>query len=135
MLYGLNVGLKGVIIAAVASFILGFLWYGPIFGNYWAKLMKMSKKSKPKNLISLMIMNFIGVFLTALVLSLLVSSLNVVGWSSSILFAFWIWLGFFASATLLNGSLWEGKTLELYFLNAVFWFINLIMMTWIVSYF
>ena len=30
--------------AAAASIVLGFLWYGPLFGNQWAALMKFDKK-------------------------------------------------------------------------------------------
>jgi len=34
-----------VLVAAIASMALGFLWYGPLFGNQWKKLMGFTDKS------------------------------------------------------------------------------------------
>ena len=30
-----------VLLAAVISYVIGFAWYGPIFGKTWMKLMKI----------------------------------------------------------------------------------------------
>ena len=30
-----------VLVAAIASMALGFLWYGPLFGNQWKKQSKL----------------------------------------------------------------------------------------------
>jgi len=34
-----------ILIATIASFIFGFLWYGPLFGKQWMNLMGFTKKS------------------------------------------------------------------------------------------
>ena len=33
-----------VVGAAVAAMVIGFLWYGPLFGKQWTKLMNFDKK-------------------------------------------------------------------------------------------
>jgi hypothetical protein len=33
----LNINYLAIIIAVVAHFVLGFLWYTPLFGKAWAK--------------------------------------------------------------------------------------------------
>ena len=36
-----------VLVAVVASFFFGWLWYGPLFGKKWASLMKFPTDMKP----------------------------------------------------------------------------------------
>ena len=124
-----SVNWLGVIGAAIVSFIIGFLWYGPLFGKQWMKLSKISaldiSKNKQKGMAKPATLNFLGNIMLA---SVFAQVLNLVGVSTigqGIIFGFWIWLGFFASATLLNTVLWEGKPWSLYVLNGLYWLINL----------
>src|SRR5258706_1426327 len=92
-----------VLIAAIVSMPLGFLWYGPLFGKQWMKLsgiteakMKAGKKSGKANMgYGLM---FIGSLIMAYVLahSLIFASsyLKVTGISAGLMAGFWSWLGF-----------------------------------------
>jgi len=53
-----------VLIAVVAHFILGFIWYTPLFGKVWAKELGMNTDQKPPAslMVKGMVMNLIGNF-------------------------------------------------------------------------
>ncbi len=119
----------GVLGATVVSFIIGFLWYGPVFGKHWIKLSKMSAsdiaKAKQRGMAKPATLNFIGTLIMAFVLANL---LNLIGVSTSgqgAVLGFWIWLGFFASTTILGSVLWDNKSWGLFVLNGLYWLVNL----------
>lgn len=60
-----------ILIAVVANFIFGWLWYGPILGKAWGKEMGMSMDQKPPVgvMIKGMVIMVIGCYLTAMVLA------------------------------------------------------------------
>ena len=35
----MNINIMAIVVATVANFVLGFLWYTPLFGKAWAKEM------------------------------------------------------------------------------------------------
>ncbi len=114
-----------LIAAAVASMAVGFIWYGPLFGKAWMKLTgkkEMGNKSEMPKMYAIL---FVSSLVTAYVLSVLGAGLQT---------AFWVWLGFQATL-LLHGVLFEGKSWNLYFLVAGHQLVNLLAMSWVLSYF
>ena len=67
-----------ILVAVVANFILGFLWYTPLFGKAWAKELgfDMSVKPPASTLVKGMIFMVIGNFFLAYVLAH-----NIAAWS------------------------------------------------------
>ena len=120
-----NINWVGLIAAGVASMVVGFVWYGPLFGKAWMKLtgkQEMGDKSQmPKNYTILFVVSLV----TAYVLSVIGTGFTTV---------FWVWLGFQATL-LLNTVLFEGKSWSLYFLNAGHQLVSLMAMSWVLSYF
>src|SRR3989344_456749 len=113
------VTITGVIVAAIGSMILGFLWYGPLFGKAWMAEMKINpkkaaaaKKGMGKSYSAL----FLSAVVMAYVLGYFLNILCATTTSIAAYVAFWIWLGFIATKSL-GGILWEGKTTRLYLLN------------------
>ena len=123
------VNLWGVLGATIVSFIIGFLWYGPLFGKMWMKLSKIPAgdiaKAKKRGIAKPAILNFIGTFVMAYVFANLISLLGVSTVAQGAVLGFWIWLGFFAATTLLGGVLWENKPWSLFVLNGLYWLITL----------
>ncbi|MEN9625842.1 MAG: hypothetical protein RL557_170 [archaeon] len=127
----MSVNYLTVIVCAVASMIIGSLWYSPLlFGNIWMKLQGFSKKdmnkAKQAGMWKLYLAAFIGSLVTASVLGYLI---DIVGKnvSTGILLAFLAWLGFVAT-TLLGNVLWEGKSVAVYVLNILYYLVNLVVM-------
>src|SRR4051812_4862669 len=60
-----------VLIAFVANFILGFIWYTPLFGKTWARELRLDTSVKPtggqmaKGLVITLIGNFLLVYVFA----------------------------------------------------------------------
>jgi hypothetical protein len=129
---GYELNYIGVLISAIVGFFIGMLWYSPLlFGKVWMKLSKISKKdiekSKKKGMGKSMITGFLGVLLTAGMLSFFVDMSGAATILEGAQIAFHIWLGFVATV-LLNSVLWEGKPFKLYILNIAHYFVALIVM-------
>ena len=39
---------RAILVAAIVALIIGSIWYGPLFGNAWMKLMKFDPKEVAK---------------------------------------------------------------------------------------
>ncbi|MBI5644836.1 DUF1761 domain-containing protein [Candidatus Kaiserbacteria bacterium] len=126
-----------VIVAAIANMVLGFLWYGPLFGKTWSHLMgwgemtpdkmaAMQKKARLGYAVS-----FVGALVMAFVLAhaLVFAStyLKVEGVHAGLAAGFWNWLGFVAPVTV-GAVLWDGKPWKLWFINAGYYLVTLLIM-------
>ena len=138
MVLNFEVNYIAVVVAAIASFVIGFLWYGPIFGKVWMKLNSMGKadveKAKKKGMAFPMPLNLVGTLVTAFVVAVLILSLDFAGYvGGAVGLAFWVWLGFFATTTLLGAVLWDNKPWGLFVLNGTYWLVTLEIISVILS--
>src|SRR4051812_21622205 len=123
-----------VLACGVVSMVIGFLWYGPLFGKPWSELMgwgsmtpekmaEMQKKARPGYAIT-----FLASLVLAFVLAheLIFGSVytQTSGVSAGIAAAFWTWIGFIVPVTL-GTVLWDGKPWKLWFINAGYWLVLL----------
>lgn len=110
-----------VVVAAVASFVIGMVWYSPmLFGNTWMKLSGVDPKKTKGDKKKMMLASMLGGAVTALVTSSVMAHfIDYTGATTAVagaVTAFWAWLGFVA--TVQAGSiLWEGKPTKLFLLN------------------
>lgn len=133
----MDVNLLAVLLAGVASMILGAFWYSPAaFGKQWMSLMGMTaadiKKAKQKGMAKEYVMNFISALVMAFVLAAVLGMLGTSGMGEVIQTVFWLWLGFIGTVTF-GSILWEGKSCKLWVLNNAYWFLNLIIMGLIIT--
>src|SRR3954471_23906213 len=65
----LHLNYAAIAVSILANIIIGFLWFGPIFGKPWAKEMKMTMDQKPpvSFFIKAMILMIVGSFLMVFV--------------------------------------------------------------------
>ncbi|HAW52436.1 MAG TPA: DUF1761 domain-containing protein [Flavobacteriales bacterium] len=124
----IEVNMIAVLVAVVATFFLGFIWYTPLFGKIWAREMGMDQNEKPKTgqMIKGMVIMVIGNFLMAFVLGHDILAYNPVSWglppseasalSTAGMASFFTWLGFFLPLDL-NSVAWEGKSWTLFAIN------------------
>jgi len=121
-----------VIIAAVANMVIGFLWYGPIFGKTWAALSGINPDpAKAEGMGKRYVLAMLGSLIMAYVLahSLVFASsyMQVSGASAGAMAGFWSWLGFIAPVTL-GSVLWDGKPWKLWILNNAHYLVALVVM-------
>jgi len=134
----IHLNMVAVIIAVVANFIFGAIWYMPLFGKAWAKEMKMDPNG-PKPPASVMYRGMaimvIGNFLMAFVFAHNIAVWNPVTWGqpadpawggkAACMAAFFTWLGFYLPQDL-GRIAWEGASGKLFFINTVYHFLSLL---------
>lgn len=106
--------------AAVAAYVVGALWYGPVFGRAWMKLSgitRESMKDMPLTPAVAMTLGFITTLLTSYVMAVFVTLLGPINAQAALTLSFWIWIGF-VMTTLAGGPLWEGKSFKLFAFNS-----------------
>ena len=114
--------------------VLGFLWYGPIFGKQWIALMgwtpeamaEAQKKAGPKNYAIMALGSLVMSFVLAHALIFASAYLNVSGVQAGLTAGFWNWLGFIVPVSL-GTVLWEGKPLMLWLINAGYYLVGLLL--------
>jgi len=117
-----------IVIAAIAQFIIGWVWYGPLFGKTWMSMMGMSQQSMSREgMGKTMTLTFIGSLVTAAVLSMLVGWMGAKTLGAGIAAGFWAWLGFVATVTL-GGVLFAKMSWNLYILNNAYQLVSLAVM-------
>jgi len=125
----LGVNLFAVLVSAVATMVLGFLWYSPVlFANPWMKLMGLDPNDKAK--IAEMqksagpsyFMSLIASLLAAFVLGKLIA---VAGFSTAIdglKIGLVVWLGFVTTVQFTN-ALFSRQPFRLYMINTGYQFV------------
>lgn len=115
----------GVIGAAIANVAIGALWYGPVFGKQWRKMMGFTE-AEMRSMPLTPAQAITGGIITALIMGFVLSQIAPQG-ISPLTLAFWPWLGFVAP-TQAGSWLWEGKSFKLFAFNAAESFIALFAM-------
>ncbi len=128
-----------VIACGVSAMVLGFLWYGPIFGKQWKALMGYTDESmkamkmKPNTAYALMaVAALIEAYVLAHMLGISEKAWGMMDLSLALQGGFWLWLGFVAT-TQIGAVLWENKSWKLFFLNAAYSLISVEIMATILA--
>jgi len=132
----IEVNFVEVIVAAVAAFIIGMLWYGPVLGKYWMRMMNFtpeSMKGMKMTPAKAMTLGFVGTLLMTYVLAHFASVFGASDVSGAFQLAFWTWLGFFVPVTA-GDWLWEGKSSKLFLFNAAYYLVVLLVATLIIAF-
>jgi hypothetical protein len=94
----MEINIVAVLAASVAQFILGFVWYMPLFGKTWGKihghdLLSLEEQKKAEaGMTPLLVMQFVVTVVTTVVLSMFLSSFG--GMWNPYGIAVFVWLGF-----------------------------------------
>jgi hypothetical protein len=121
--------------AAVASMVLGALWYGLLFGKLWMRQIGMTGEAlaaaKTRGMAKPYAVALIGSLLMSYVLAhaLVFASTftGTSGVSAGFTVGLWSWVGFIVPVTL-TSVLWEGKSWKLWYLNNGYYAISLMVM-------
>ena len=130
----IHINMTAVLIAVVANFIFGFLWYTPLFGKAWAKEMKYDMTQRPPKSVFIrgMLFMVVGNFLMAYVFAHNIAAWNYVpgvtdmsSMQNAMMAAVFTWLGFFVPGDLSRVA-WERHSWKLFFINTAYHLISLI---------
>lgn len=131
----ISVNYFSVIVAAVASMALGFLWYSPVlFGKPWMKLMGYNEadlKREQKSMGKYYLVSFVLSLVTAYVLSHVMNlSLNFFDYprlQTGLTSGFWMWLGFIMPVQATN-TIFSDKKWALFGINTGYQLATLLIM-------
>ena len=137
----MNINFIAILVAVVANFILGFIWYTPLFGKAWAKEMGFDTSIKPTSgeMAKGMIFMVIGNFFLAYVFAH-----NIAAWSfvpgmeemsttvNIMNSAIFTWLGFYLPVDI-GIVTWEKKSWKLFFINTGYHFVMLLVASLILT--
>jgi hypothetical protein len=123
----------------VSSVIIGFAWYGPLFGKPWMKLSGISMPDKKPSFFVMLkpiVISLLGALLMSLILGhwLVFSAvvLGVTGIEGGLQGAFWLWLGLTVPVSV-SVVAWEGKPWKLFLIHSGYWLALLSVMSLILS--
>lgn len=111
---GVDINYLAVLLAAVASMVIGSLWYGPLFGKVFMRAMGMDsmtpeqKESMKKGMMWSYVAQFVGSLVMIFVLAWFVGALGNGTMMGALKTAFLGWLGFIVPVKL-GDALWGGK--------------------------
>ncbi len=110
-----------IIVGALVSMAVSFVWYGPLFGKVWTQYVgitpEMMAAAKAKGMGKTYVFALIGELLTAYVIYYFLTMLGITTIAGAFELMAWIWLGFLIPICL-NATLWEGKPWNLFFIHA-----------------
>ncbi len=87
-----------ILVASVAQFIIGAVWYMPVFGKLWGKIHGFdtfspeSQKEMQKKMMPLLVVQFLSTLVTTVVLAIFITNLPA-SWNVYALAGFF-WIGF-----------------------------------------
>jgi len=121
-----------VLVAAISNMVLGFVWYGPLFGKEWMKMMhftdkKMDEMKATGNMNQLYGIAMVGALVMAYVMAHFVDYVGATSVVGGMQTGFWAWLGFVAPV-MLGGVLWEGRSWKLFTLQSGYYLVTLMIM-------
>jgi hypothetical protein len=139
MMY-IHINYLAVLSAASASYILGWLWFGPLFGKTWMRLEGITEvKPSSMDMAVTITGGIVGSLLMSWVLAHSIifamsytAFMRYDGIPTALTASFWTWLGFIAPVTA-GSVLYNKKPWSLWLLNNAYWLVSLIIMGFILS--
>jgi hypothetical protein len=129
-----HINFLAIFLAALASYVIAAVWYAVLFSKLWKKLTGI-EEMKPSPV------KMVIVFAGSLVMSFVLyhnivfgnAFFHMSGITGGVMGGFFGWLGFIAPVTLTN-VIYEKRPAQLWLLDLAFWFISLIVMGIIISF-
>ena len=124
------VNFVAVIIAAIASMVIGFIWYGPLFGKTWMALSQMDSKKMEQGKQGMMkgyIVSFIGAIVMAYALAHVLAYAGAITIFDAVQGGFWTWLGFIATVQI-GMVLWDNKPVKLFLIHTAHQLVSVVAM-------
>lgn len=131
-----HVNYLAVLVAAIAVFVLGWLWYSPLlFFKPWMRLRGLDPEAAmagAKIPGGKLLIEFVRCIVLAYVIARLVALLGVSSWLGAVHFGLSVWIGF--PVVLLTGSvIWDNVPWKVAAIHAGDWLVKLLVLPLILS--
>ena len=124
----LNINPLAVVLATIVPMVLGFLWYGPLFGNLWMTARGVTREQMADvNVGQAYGMTTALALVTAIAMAMVLSAASAHDLVAGITLGAIVGVGFVATALWTNG-IFEQRSTTLMLLNAGYQIVSLIVM-------
>ena len=138
---GIEVNYLAVLVASVASMVVGFIWYHPaVLGKPWMALsgrtqadLEKEKKEMPKVYGISYVLSLITAYVLFHVMTLSLNFFNYAPLMTGLTSAFWMWLGFMMPVQA-TGTLFGDKKWKLFGINTGYQLASLLVMGLVLGY-
>ncbi len=100
------------LIAAVVATILGMIWFGPLFGNHYMRVMGINPEmalANKKSMMPKMLLDFVLSFVMFLGLLMILNIAQAGSYGAALIFTLLFW-GFIMLPTKASSVIWSNKT-------------------------
>ena len=129
----LSIDLWAVFVAALSTFFVGWIWYGPLFGKKWMRLNGFTKDNLKEGGLSMpaiMGFSFLGSLIAAFAMAAVFGDGVTISYgicTGLVISVFWI------STSRLNDVLYEKQPFALFLINAGYNVVSFVLMGIIIS--
>ena len=119
-----------VLVAALSSFFVGWMWYGPLFGKLWMKLNGFTPEVLKEGGMSMpliMGINYVATFIAAFAIAMFLGFIGRFDAASGMLAGLMIVI-FWIATNRLNDVLYERKPFGLFLLNVGYSLVTFVIM-------
>lgn len=119
-----------ILVAGVFNMVLGFLWYGPLFGKMWMKYSGMTnedmEKAKKKGDMGMKYgLMFVSSLVTAYGMSWLVNMAGAGNWMTGAMLGAMVWL-FYGATVQFSNWLFSDKKLGAFLVNTGYYLVSFV---------
>ena len=126
-----------VLVAGLAAFTVGYVWYGPLFGKAWIKEVGFTEaemaEGKKKGMMGTMLMGLTAVLVMTYALAWLLSALSVDSLTGGLQLAAGLWLGFVGSVAFMNKLFGKNKSTKLFLIDSLHYLAAMLVMAAILT--
>jgi hypothetical protein len=135
----MDINYWAVLAGAVASMVIGSVWYGPLFGRKWMEINELNPDDVAKReAMQKEAMPLYGVQFVLSLLQLYILAHFIQGWTevSGVENAVWIWLGF-VMPTVAGLAMWNAKPNKvkwaMFLISSGYQLVNFVVFGWILG--
>ena len=127
-MHGFDVNWLAVLVAALAKFVIGGVWYSPpVFGPRWGAIVAVSPEAFKARMVPAMVTDLLASLVLAWVLANVLKFTGATGLVPGVRVSFFLWLGFVATP-LLSTTVYEGRPFALFVINGGYWLVSMLVM-------
>jgi len=117
-----------ILVAAIASMVIGTLWYGPFFAKAWMQELGKKESDLSQNaMMSMYGLTLIGSLVMSYVMAYVVGYAMATTAVTGGITGFWVWLGLIVP-TMLSLKLFENRSWKLFAINTGYYLVTLVVM-------
>lgn len=133
----MGTSILAIITAGLWSILAGALWYHPrVFGAVWmreARIDPVMASARASQRHFFIWASFFANVIMAYVLSYIINAFDVSGITDAVSCALWVWIGCVVPVVL-GAYLWEGKSVTLVCVNALYWLVSITGAVFIITF-